>query len=287
MTIEKYIVPRSIEEALKCLAPGSVTMFAGGTDLMPQTKSGARSFQSTVMNLNRLDELKGITLANDIITIGARTTVTDILFDPLLQEHAPVLSDTADCFASGQVRNSATLGGNICNASPAGDMIIPLLLLDAEVELASWKKNAIATRRIPLHEFFLAPGKTVLKPHELLTMISFPLPPKNFIARFQKFGTRPALDISVVSIGIAGVKDNGSLKHARAAFGAVAPTPLRLQPLEKEIEREALSGNRIIEIADTAKESIKPIDDVRASAWYRREITSTLMKRMMHDISKA
>lgn len=301
MTIEKYVVPRSIEEALHCLASESVTMFAGGTDLMPQTKSGARSFQSTVMNLNRLDELKGITLANDIITIGARTTVTDILFNPLLQEHAPVLSETADCFASGQVRNSATLGGNICNASPAGDMIIPLLLLDAEVELASCgnpslreKNNAITTRRIPLHEFFLAPGRTKREPNELLTKISFPLPPKNFIAHFKKFGTRPALDISVVSIGIAGVwesipsgKENGSLTQARAAFGAVAPTPLRLQSIEQEIERESLSGKRIGEIAGSAKESIKPIDDIRASAWYRKEVTHTLTKRILDDISKA
>jgi CO/xanthine dehydrogenase FAD-binding subunit len=287
MSIETYARPSNLEEALQLMAGGNATVFAGGTDLMPQTKAGTRKFRGTLVNLNRIAQLHGITRENGSVRIGALTTVTEILGDPLLNDKASVLSDTADHFASGQVRNSATLGGNICNASPAGDMIIPLILLDAEFEIASWKENAMTTRRVAVTDFFTGPGRTVLERDELLTAIRFPIPGENHVARFRKFGTRPALDISVVSIGIAGRLADGTLNDVRVAFGAVAPIPLRGVATESAIEAKELNAESIREMAKAAAEEITPIDDVRATAWYRREITRTFTERILHELHNA
>ena len=148
--IEAYAAPSSIEEAAKLAADGNATVFAGGTDLMLQAKSGAKTFSPLLMNLRRVADMRGVSEDHDIVRIGGLTTVTDVLRDPLLRDSVPVLCETADKFASGQIRNSATIGGNICNASPAGDMIIPLLLLDAEVELLSWVDDEANWRLIPM-----------------------------------------------------------------------------------------------------------------------------------------
>ena len=123
--IENYAAPHSLEDAARLLTGGGASLLAGGTDLMPQTRTGTREFRSLLLNLRRIPELKGIALEGGEIRIGAACTVAEILEDPLLRERASILPAAADCFASGQLRNSATIGGNICNASPAGDMIAP------------------------------------------------------------------------------------------------------------------------------------------------------------------
>lgn len=261
-------------------------MFAGGTDVLPQTRAGARAFQTTLVNINRLNELRGIAESDGKIRIGALTTITNVLESDTLKKSASVVTQAADCFASGQVRNAATIGGNICNASPAGDMIVPLLILDAEVELASWRDGQIARRKMPLCEFFVSPGKTRIEPDEILTAVEFPVPKAQTVGRFCKFGTRPALDVAVVSIGIAGVKENGCLKDARVAFGAVAPTPIRGRATEAALEGAALDNRRIEEIAHVAEQEISPISDVRASAWYRKRLICELTQRILHDVNR-
>ena len=135
--VTRYLAPESLEQATRALADGGVCMFAGGTDLMLQSRSGARPLQPVLMNISGIAGLRGVTESDGRIRIGALTTITDILGCELLKRTAAVLVDTADHFAGVQLLNAATVGGNICNASPAGDMIIPLLLLDARVELAS------------------------------------------------------------------------------------------------------------------------------------------------------
>jgi CO/xanthine dehydrogenase FAD-binding subunit len=283
--IEKYAVPHSLEEATRLLAEGKATLFAGGTDLLLQTRAGVKTFQPVLININRIPELKGITRSNGKIRMGALTTITEILQSPVLREHAGVVCDAADCFAGGQVRNTATLGGNICNASPAGDMIIPLLLLDAEVELASWAEGKPESRRLPLDGLFTGPGTTRLEPNEILTHIELDVPEKTYVAGFEKFGTRPAMDIAVVSVGIAGLKDGGALRNVRVAFGAVAPTPLRGRKTEAAIEGRPLDEERAADVGRIAQEEISPISDVRGSAWYRREITGTLTQRLLRDVT--
>lgn len=282
--IEAYAAPETVEEAAKLAADGNATIFAGGTDLMLQTKTGAKAFTHTLLNLRRVEGLRGASEDHGEIRVGALTTITDVLNDELLLQSASVLCQAADKFASGQIRNSATLGGNICNASPAGDMIIPLLLLDAEVELLSWIDEEANWRLIPLKNFFKGPGQTKKRANEILTGVKFRTPPPEFVAGFAKFGTRPALDISVVSIGIGGRLENGALSNARVAFGAVAPIPMRGLETEAAIERKVIDDATIRAASVKAAAEISPIDDVRASAWYRRELINTLTGRLLRDV---
>lgn len=287
MTIEKYAAPQSLDEALGILQQGEVTILAGGTDLMPQTKAGRIAFKSTLMNIGRVAGLSGITLDGDWLRIGATTTITAILNDPLVKRHAPVLAEACDHFASDQIRNAGTLGGNINNASPAGDTLVPLIVLDAEVELASKPNGSVATRRMPLAEFFTGPGRTKRAANELLTAVRIPLPKPGHVARFYKFGTRPALDISTISIGIAGIKRDGALTDTRVAFGAVAPTPVRAPRTEAALEGRRLDAEAIEAAATAARDEVNPIDDVRASAWYRKELIHNMTRRMLDHVAHA
>lgn len=283
--VTRYLAPQSLEEATRALADGGVCMFAGGTDLMVQARTGVRELQPVLMSLSRIRGLRGVSESDGRVRIGTLTTITDILRSDLLRDMAGVLVDTADCFASVQLRNIATIGGNICNASPAGDMIIPLLLLDAEVELASWNRGEVTRRTMPLCEFFVEPGVTGKRPDELLAFVRFPVPDARTVGVFGKCGTRPAMDIAIASVGIAGVKDNGCLQRARVAFGAVAPTPIRGRMTEAALEGELLDEERISLVAGTAEKEIAPISDVRASAWYRTQMIHHLTRKLLRDVS--
>ncbi|WP_332670931.1 FAD binding domain-containing protein [Aromatoleum sp.] len=288
--IERYATPKNLDEALGILQHGDVTILAGGTDLMPQTKAGRIAFKSTLMNIREVAGLKGVTLDGDSVRIGAATTITEILNDPLVKKYAPVLAEACDHFASDQIRNAGTIGGNIGNASPAGDTLVPLIVLDAVVELASRDgaaNGSVATRRMPLAEFFTGPGKTKRAANELLTAVRIPLPRPGHVARFYKFGARPALDISTISIGIAGVKRDGALTDTRVAFGAVAATPVRAKQTEAALEGRRLDGDTIEAAANTARDEVTPIDDVRATAWYRKELIHNMTKRMLDHVAEA
>ena len=287
MTIERYFAPQTLDEAAAILSQGGATILAGGTDLMPQSQSGKVKFQGTLLNIRRIAELRGIGAVDGAIRIGALATVTELLTDPLVLERIPVLAEAADHFASDQLRNVATLGGNICNASPAGDMLVPLLVLDAEVELASKPNGAITRRRMPLREFFVGPGRTRREPQELVAAVWMPVPKPGFTARFFKFGTRPALDISTISIGIGGVRDAGRFTGVRVAFGAVAPVPMRAPRTEQALEGRRLDAATIEAVAGVARDEVNPIDDVRATAWYRKELIHNITKRMLSHVAQA
>lgn len=285
-TVKQYLVPGSLQEAVQALADGPATLFAGGTDVMPQSRSGIRPIESRLMNIRRLSDMRGVRCENGHFLIGALTTITDILNNNALREQIPVLVSAADCFASPQVRNTATMGGNICNASPAGDMIIPLLLLDANVELVSWHHSKLVSRSIALSEFFTAPGRTVMQANEILVHVSFRVPQAQWVGCFRKFGTRPALDISIVSVGVGGVRTNGCLRQARVAFGAVAPTPMRGCKTEAALKNTDLTADGIDSVARIASQEVSPISDVRASAWYRTQLIEELTKRSLHDVAE-
>ena len=287
MAIEEYWVPASLPDALAHLRGGDVTILAGGTDLMPQSHAGRVRFKRGLLNIQRIDALHAIERVDGVVRIGALVTISELMNDPLVRELFPLLVEAGDHFASDQLRNAATLGGNVCNASPAGDTLVPLLVLDAVAELASSANGAVETRLVPLAEFFTGPGKTVRAAHELLCALRLPLPPAGFVARFTKFGTRPALDISAVAIGVAGVKRGRALGNARVAFGAVAPIPMRAPATEAALDGAPLDVPTIERIAAVARDEVKPIDDVRASAWYRRELVFNLTRRMLDDVAQA
>jgi xanthine dehydrogenase FAD-binding subunit len=183
------------------------------------------------------------------------------------------------------VRNAGTVGGNICNASPAGDTLVPLLVLDAEVELVSRSNGAVRTRRLPLTEVLVGPGRTRREPGELLAAIRVPLPAAGFVGCFHKHGTRPALDIATVSVAAGGVRRAGRLEGARVAFGAVAPTPVRGYATERVLEGVPLDAARIAAAAETAVGEARPISDVRASAWYRGELVRNVTRRVLAHVA--
>jgi xanthine dehydrogenase FAD-binding subunit len=279
--IQSYAAPRTLAEAADILRSGNVTIFAGGTDVMPQMKTGKLKLQPTLMNIRHIPELLGIAQAQGTVRIGALTTMTELLNSDLVRERFHALWQACDHFASDQLRNAGTIGGNICNASPAGDTLIPLLVLDAKVVLTGKPNGALATRTMPLKDFFLAPGRTRREANELLIAVEMPLPPADFVSEFFKFGIRPALDISTISIGLAAQRKAKTLQNVRVAFGSVAPTPIRAPQTEAAIEGKPLDDDAIAAAVAAAAKEIHPISDVRASDWYRRELVHNILQRML------
>ncbi|MDP1648512.1 MAG: xanthine dehydrogenase family protein subunit M [Rubrivivax sp.] len=287
---EHYLAPASLAQALAALAAsGGATVLAGGTDLMPQLHAGRLRPAATLLNIRRVPGLDTVHAAGGTLCLGALSTVATLLTHPLVRAHAPLLRQAADHFASDQIRNAATVGGNICNASPAGDLLTPLLALDAVVELASLAADGSVTlRAMPLDGFFTAPGRTRREAHELLTAVRLPLAPPGQRARFYKTGTRPALDIATISIAFAARRDEaGRLCDVRLAFGALGPTPLRALRTEALLEGGRLDASLAAQAAACAASEVTPIDDVRASAWYRLELVRNMTRRMLDDVAHA
>ena len=282
--ISTYLAPRRLDEALQTMADGDATVLCGGTDLAPQTESGVRQYTAKLLNIRRIEGLGGIEAQGAQVRIGAATTISEIRRNPALAEVAPVLVEAAEHFASDQIRNAASLGGNLCNASPASDMSPPLLVLGASVELACWRDGAVQTRRIPLDQFFVSPGKTVRLPQELLTAVLFDRPAADFVGRFRKSGPRPALEISTVSVAVGARVANGKLSAVRVAMGSVAPTPLRARHVEAALEGKLLDVPTIAAAVAATVEDAKPIDDVRASAWYRCHLVRVFLEEVLNEV---
>jgi len=282
--ITTYLAPRRLDEALQAMADGAATVLCGGTDLAPQTESGARQYTAKLLNIRRIEGLGGIETKGEKVRIGALTTISEIRCSAVLAEIAPVLVEAAEHFASEQIRNAASVGGNLCNASPAGDMTPPLLVLGAAVELACWRDGAAQTRQVPLDQFFVGPGKTVKRPEELLTAIVFDRPPAGFVGRFRKSGPRPALEISTVSVALGARVADGKLSAVRVAMGSVAPTPLRARHVEAALEGKPLDTATIAAAVAATAEDAQPIDDVRASAWYRGHLVRVFVEEVLNDV---
>ncbi len=282
--IERYIAPNQLDDALEALAGGPVTIVAGATDLTPQITGGKRVYKATLMNIQHIEGLNAVTKKDGKIRIGSLVTVSEIRGNPMLKKHGGILCQAANHFASEQIRNAATIGGNICNASPAGDMIIPFLVLGAAVELARWQDDRIETRSVPLDEFFTGPGRSVARDDELLTAVIFDVPPENSIGFFRKSGPRPALEISTVSIGIGGDFSDGTLKNVRVAFGAVGPTALRGKLTEAALEGKTLNQDVIQAAALAARQDVSPIDDIRATKWYRTHLIGVFTEELLNNV---
>lgn len=270
-----YEAPESLEELLFALEGRNATIVAGATDVMPKINDGVLK-PSHLVYIGKAG-LDGIRMESGRLVIGAATRLTDLLESPLIREFAPELSQAVANMAGVSIRNIGTIGGNICNASPAADTAVPLLVMDAELAL----RSRAGGRVVPVDGFFTGPGKTVLSSGEILTEIIIAIQPHR--GAFIKMGQRKAETLSVVSAAASVILENGVCRQARIAMGSVAPRPLRCRKAE-----ECLAGRRITpelcrEAAALAGECAKPIDDGRATAWYRARVAPVLVERVLRQ----
>ncbi|MHC4064341.1 MAG: FAD binding domain-containing protein [Planctomycetota bacterium] len=279
--IGRYLAPRTVEEAIEALATGKATALAGGTDVHLRWSKGMDDRPDVVVDLKRVEGLHGVSRANGEVRLGACTLLSELEEDPIIAATAPVLAEAARRVACCQIRNRATVGGNLCNASPAADTAVPLILLDAVLDLASLGRKGLQVREVPIADFFQGPGSTVLAPGEILIQIRFQVPPPGSFAAWDKFGTRPAMEIAVASVGVALQLESGAVARARVAYGSVAPVPWRGRKAEAELIGKRLCTEVIGNCVAAAVQEIAPITDVRASEAYRREVVGVMLRRML------
>ncbi len=262
----QYHQPETVEEATKLLAklPGCRVM-AGGTDLVPKMKQRLLEPEH-VVNLKKIPALVGIKETAGGIWIGAATKLRAIENSELVHEKIPLQTLATKTIGSIQIRNMGTIGGNVCNASPAADGALGLVVQDSIVHIAGSK----GTRNVPIAEFFTGPGTTVLAKDEFVTGFTVPVMDSDTGYHFISIG-RTALDISTISIAATITKKNNKVAKARVALGSVAPTPIRLNKVEDYLKGKTLTDEIIKEAADMVSTGIKPITDIRATAEYRRE----------------
>jgi len=291
-------LPRTVDEALLRLQerPDTVAL-AGCTDWMVRDRL-ARADAPPVIDLLAIEELHGIeeiatppseakrpagadadpTTPPPLLRIGATTTFGEIRVDRRVVEGYPILAEVASQIGSRQIQNRATLGGNLVNASPAGDSLPVLLALAAKVEIA----GPDGRRRIPYDAFHLGYRETALGPGELLTAVLLPPPPPH--QAFRKVGTRAAVAISKVMVAMAAHSRQGRWSSMRIAAGSVAPVPMRLRAAEKVCEGAPIDVETATEAAEAAWGEVEPIDDVRSTARYRRWALSRVVRRLLLEM---
>jgi xanthine dehydrogenase small subunit len=278
--------PRSLTEAYALLTAAAgedvppLTPIAGGTDVMVRITGEIGEPPVRMLDLWRLDELRGISSDGGAISIGALTTYTEIRRSAPCREHLPALVEAAATIGAAQIQNRGTLGGNIANASPAGDTLPVLLALDADIVVGGSRGE----RTIPATAFWVAYRRTALAPDELILRIRIPVAGGRE-ARFRKIGTRRAQAISKVVLALSW-RDNGrsqAWNDVRVALGSVADRPIRAPHAEAALEGRLPNP----ETADAAGEAlageITPIDDVRSSADYRRIVAARVLHRLVRD----
>ena len=265
--------PASLAELWPLLADGARPM-AGGTDLLVAAR---RHGPYDVALLEGIPGLDGIGIGNDHVRLGAMATHAELARHPLVRRRLPVLAQALAVLGSPLVRNMGTLGGNIVTASPAGDTLPPLYVLNAQVEVSSQE----GVRLAPIGELLLGPGRTTLAPGHLITAVHIPLPPQGCLHHFEKVGRRDALAIAVASLAaIIALDGDGLVAEARIAVGSVAPTVVRCHEaqaclLGRRLDREALA-----EAGAAVRRAVHPVDDLRATAAYRRKVAGNLLLRM-------
>ncbi len=277
----EYIVPRSLDDAISRLAEyrGKARLIAGGTDLLVKRKQGAED-PACFIDLCALPDLGGISVdAARGIRLGATVTIRELELSALLRDACPVIAGTAAQFGHVAVRNTATLGGNLCNAVPSADMAPCLIALDARAMLS----GPDGERMVPLQEFFTAAGKTTLKPAEILVAVAVPPPAANTAGVYLKHAAR-ATGLAIVGVAVVAAVATGSRvwSDCRIVLGNVAPTPLRATAAEDVIEGQVLTGELIEAGAAAAARTATPrADSFRASREYKLDMVRILVRRAL------
>lgn len=271
--------PANFEEVLALLKkePGVWKPFAGGTDLMVLFESGHLKHKK-FLNIWNLEELKGIQETNESIQLGALTTYAEVLENRILQEEFPMLCEAARLTAAVAIQNRGTLGGNIVNASPAADSPPALLAYDAEIELVSES----GSRWIPYVQFHKGYKQMDIKPEELLKSIRLPRNTKGLKHYYRKVGARKAQAISKTCFAAVSKVEKTQVKVIRIGLGSVAPIPLRCLKTEAVLKGQTLTDDLIKKAIDTLAAEITPIDDVRSTTTYRRQVTLNLLEDFLY-----
>jgi len=272
-------MPGSVDECLTVLAQrgSEAKLVAGGTDLLPQMKNGVTR-PGCVVDISRLSELRSIALdASGGLRLGAAVAARQIERDARLAKAFPSLVESAALVGSIQIRNLATVGGNLCNAAPSADMAPPLIALEAEAVIAGPKGR----RRVPLASFFEGVRTTVLGPDELLIELVVPAPGPRSGGHYLRHTPRRELDIAVVGVASQITLSNGVCGKARISLASVAPTPVRATAAERMLEGQPLTKERVEEAAKLAVEAARPISDQRGSAEFRKHLVRVLTRRTL------
>lgn len=273
-----YHRPATLEEAWRIASSTPNARFvAGGTDVMVRVREG-KVRPSALVSLARVAELAKVD-AGPPIAIGAGVKVADLEGHAPIARALPVMLLAARTLGSVQIRNAATVGGNLCNASPCADLAPPLLVHDARVRLVS----ASGARELPLADFFTGPRSSVLAPGEILAAVIVGEPTKNTRATFLKKG-RVAMDIAIASVAVLLELDGKRCTKARVAAGSLGPTPMRLLGVEKALEGRDVDDRAIAEARAAAERDVRPISDVRAGADYRRHIAGVFVERCVRSL---
>jgi len=282
----EYFKPKSFEDAIQLLKKydGKIKSIAGGTDVIVAMKEKGLN-PGNIMDLKGIEGYDYIREFNNKIEIGALSSIRSIELSSLIRKKIPFLSEAAGKIGSVQVRNKATLGGNLCNASPSADTAPPLICLKAELEIIEEQ----GIRTISIEDFFTGPGETILKGSRLMMRILVPLLPENCSGVYFKYSPRRAMDLAVIGMCCVLMLDDSKKKclDARIALGAVAPIPLRAKKAESLLRGKEITDEDILRAGEMASEEIKPITDVRGSAEYRTEIVKVFVRRGIREILDA
>ncbi len=269
----KYLAPRTVKEAIELLSKygEEAKVLAGGTDLLVRMKQGVLR-PKYLISINRIKELSYIEDRGDHVAIGAATKLRALERSDLIKELFPALHEAVESMAGVQIRNMGTIGGNLCNASPAADTAPPLLVFEAEVVIA----GPNGRRVVPITQFFTGPGKTVMARNELLVEVRVPKPVKPTGSAFIKIA-RVAMDLAKVNIAVALRMNGNVVEDVKVALGSVAPTPMRAYRTEEFLKGKELTEDVMWEAAKIVRTEVKPITDIRSTAEYRREVSGVIL----------
>jgi len=275
-----FVRPTTLAEAYALLATGPWRPIAGGTDIMVQLADDPSAADKALLDLTGIEELRGIRVDSDRLVVGATATYTDLRRSELVQAHLPALAQMASAFGATQLQNMATLGGNVVNASPAGDSL-PLVLAAEAVLVAGGPGGE---RAIPAAAFFTGYRTTALQPGELLLRMEFPLDSRRKLL-YRKIGTRRALALAKVALAVTWREDPGSpaWRDVRIAVGTVTDVPIRAPSAEAALEGAVPSAEVADQAAAAVLLDIHPRDGLRSTAAYRRSATARVLRRMVLD----
>lgn len=281
-----YFAPQKIEEALETLSNygKEIKVIAGGTDLLIQYYDRLYEI-SNWLDLKNIMELKDIRINKNKIEIGAMVSHAQLEKSEDIKEYFPVLNQAAADIGSPQIRNRGTVGGNIVNASPAGDLLAPLMAYKAKFKLLSTQGEKI----VPAEEFFTGPKKTILEPAQLLTQITLPLPKKKTYGCWIKIGKRKALIIATITLALVVemAEDNKTVKDVRTCLGSVAPTPVEIKEIREKMIGKKFNELDFNQLGQIVEDKISPIDDIRGTREYRKDVAKNIMINALEEIYSA